>query len=85
MGARKKGNADYEKGYRKGYQNGFATGSRKPKRTPPKPKIRDFSNLEEVVRCKECIYNSDNTDGDTRGWCYKHGIDIIGFCSEGER
>ena len=41
--------------------------------------------LIEIVPCKECIYNTDNTDGDTRGWCYKHGIDIIGFCSEGER
>ena len=41
--------------------------------------------LIEIVQCKDCIYNSDNTDGDTRGWCYKHGIDIIGFCSEGER
>jgi len=41
--------------------------------------------LIEIIPCKECIYNTDNTDGDNRGWCYKHGIDIIGFCSEGER
>ena len=39
----------------------------------------------DLVRCEECIYNTDNTDGDNSGWCYKHGIDIIGFCSEGER
>ncbi len=84
MGVREKGNADYEKGYRNGYQNGFATGSRKLKKTSPKRKIRDFSNLVEVVRCTKCIYNSNNTDGDNRGWCYKHGIDIIDFCSEGE-
>lgn len=82
MGVREKGNADYEKGYSKGYQNGFETGRRKVKKK--KPKIRDFSNLVEVVRCTKCIYNSNNTDGDNRGWCYKHGIDIIGFCSEGE-
>ena len=79
MGVREKGNADYEKGYRKGYQSGFATGNR-----ARKIKSKDFANLVKVVRCKECIYNTDNTDGDTRGWCYKHGIDIIGFCSEGE-
>ena len=79
MGVREKGNADYEKGYRKGYQSGFATGNR-----ARKIKSKDFANLVEVVRCKECIYNTDNTDGDNRGWCYKHGIDIIGFCSEGE-
>ena len=84
MGVREKGNADYEKGYRKGYQNGFTTGSRKLKRMSPKRKIRDFSNLVEVVRCTECIYNSNNTDNDNDGWCYKHGIYIIGFCSEGE-
>lgn len=41
--------------------------------------------LIEIIPCEECIYNTDNTDGDNRGWCYKHGIDIIGFCSEGER
>lgn len=79
MGVREKGNADYEKGYRKGYQNGFSTANR-----ARKIKSKDFANLVEVVRCKECIYNTDNTDGDNRGWCYKHGIDIIDFCSEGE-
>ena len=41
--------------------------------------------LIEIIPCKECIYNTDNTDGDNDGWCYKHGIDIIGFCSEGEK
>lgn len=46
--------------------------------------IQGDCQLIEIVPCKECIYNSNNTDGDTRGWCYKHGIDIIGFCSEGE-
>ena len=81
MGVREKGNADYERGYRKGYQNGFQSGRRIINK---KVKVKDISNLVEVVRCTECIYNSDNTDGDNTGWCYKHGIDIIGFCSEGE-
>ena len=79
MGVREKGNADYEEGYRKGYQSGFQTGNR-----ARKIRSKDFANLVEVVRCTECIYNSDNTDGDNEGWCYKHGIDIIDFCSEGE-
>lgn len=47
-------------------------------------KRADDCPLIEIIPCKECIYNTDNTDGDNRGWCYKHGIDIIGFCSEGE-
>lgn len=46
--------------------------------------IMDKCLIIKIIPCKECIYNSDNTDGDNRGWCYKHGIDIIGFCSEGE-
>lgn len=86
MGARVKGNADYEKGYRKGYQSGFATGSRKLKRMPPKHMIRDYSNFVEVVRCENCTWNERNIDGVNDHWCTYFGKDIEdnAYCSYGE-
>ncbi len=45
--------------------------------------MQDLS-WQPLVRCKDCRYNSDNNDSDNDGWCYKNGIYIIGFCSEGE-
>lgn len=43
--------------------------------------------VQDLVRCKDCIYNTLNTDGVAENWCYKHGIDIEvdDFCSYGER
>ena len=40
-----------------------------------------------LVRCKDCIYNTLNTDGVPELWCYKHGIDIEedDYCSYGEK
>ena len=82
MGVRKKGNADYEKGYRNGYANGYAVG----KRSKVRKDIKDFSNLEEVVRCDNCTWNEKNIDGVNEHWCTYFGKDIEDnvYCSYGE-
>jgi len=82
MGERKKGNADYEKGYRKGYKNGYQAG----KKSKVRKEIRDFSNLEEVVRCIRCANNRINVDGVSELWCYQFGYEVEadGYCNYGE-
>ena len=83
MGVREKGNTDYEKGYRKGYQSGFQSGRRIINK---KVKVKDFSNLEEVVRCENCTWNERNIDGVNDHWCTYFGKDIEdnAYCSYGE-
>lgn len=41
----------------------------------------------EIVRCKDCMQNTINTDGTTLPWCYKFGyaVEDTDFCSYGER
>ena len=41
----------------------------------------------EIVRCKDCMLNTINTDGATEHWCYKFGyaVEDTDFCSYGER
>ena len=41
----------------------------------------------DIVRCKDCIQNTINTDGATEPWCYKFGyaVEDTDFCSYGER
>lgn len=82
MGVRKKGNDDYEEGYRNGYANGYAVG----KRSMVRKDIKDFSNLEEVVRCDNCTWNEKNIDGVNEHWCTYFGKDIEdnAYCSYGE-
>ena len=82
MGVRKRGNDDYEEGYRNGYANGYAVG----KRSMVRKDIKDFSNLEEVVRCDNCIWNEKNIDGVNEHWCTYFGKDIEdkAYCSYGE-
>lgn len=40
----------------------------------------------EIIRCRECIDNSINCDGD-ENWCLRFGYDVepSDFCSYGER
>lgn len=40
-----------------------------------------------IVRCKDCIQNTLNTDGTNECWCYKFGyaVEDTDFCSDGER
>ncbi len=48
---------------------------------------KDISYVgDDVVRCKDCIENSRNCDGD-ENWCFKFGYDVEDddFCSYGER
>lgn len=42
---------------------------------------------EEIIRCKDCMLNTINTDGTTEPWCYKFGyaVEDTDFCSYGER
>ena len=80
---------NYFEGF-KGYESNYCSALKRPYNNkgfeinPFKERLHDCS-LIEIVTCEECAYNTNNTDGDNRGWCYKHGIDIIEFCSEGER
>ena len=43
--------------------------------------------IVEIVRCKDCMLNTVNTDGATENWCYKFGyaVEDTDFCSYGER
>lgn len=45
------------------------------------------SSLVDIVRCKDCMLNTINTDGATEPWCYKFGyaVEDTDFCSYGER
>lgn len=40
-----------------------------------------------IVRCKDCMLNTLNTDGTNECWCYKFGyaVEDTDYCSYGER
>ena len=47
----------------------------------------ELFEVAELVRCKDCMENTINTDGATEPWCYKFGyvVEDTDFCSYGER
>ena len=48
--------------------------------------FRGIREVAELIRCKECIQNSINCDGD-ENWCFRFGYDVYDddFCSYGKR
>lgn len=53
----------------------------------PQALIDDLLLNHSLVRCKDCMLNTVNTDGVTENWCYKFGyaVESTDFCSYGER
>ena len=41
--------------------------------------------LEEIVRCRDCVYNAKDTDGICYRFDHEHFNQPDGFCAWGER
>lgn len=47
--------------------------------------LSDVDLTEEVVRCKDCVYNAKDTDGLCYRFDHEHFNQPDGFCSWGKR